>query len=96
MTTEQVEQAVREVVGQDANPRKVQALMWAVERYGLEWLKTYQQRQQSEASKARQYTSRQRSTLGLGRRGSLGEAPAANIRELGSWRLLHRLPRAHA
>ena len=63
MTNGQIEQAVRKVVGQDANPRKVQALMWAVERYGLEWLKTYQQRQQSEASKARQYTSRQRSTL---------------------------------
>ena len=64
MTSEQVEQAVRKVVGQDANPRKVQALMWAVERYGIGWLETtYQPRQQRETATARQHTSRQRITL---------------------------------
>ena len=63
MTNEQIEQAVREVVGPGANPRKVQALVWAVDRYGIEWLKTYQQRQQTQAAKARRYTSRQQITL---------------------------------
>ena len=63
MTNDQIEQAVRKVVGQDANPRKVQALMWAVERYGIEWLDTYQQRQQRQSTAVRQRTSRQRSIL---------------------------------
>ena len=63
MTNEQIEQAVRKVIGQDANPRKVQALMWAVERYGIEWLDTYQQSQQRQSTAVRQRTSRQRSTL---------------------------------
>ncbi len=63
MTDEQIEQVVRKVVGQDANPRKVQALMWAVERYGIEWLDTYQQRQRGQSTAIRQRTSRQRVTL---------------------------------
>ena len=63
MTNEQIEQDVRDVAGPDASERKVQALVRAVERFGLEWLTNYQQRQQSEAAKARQHTSRQRSTL---------------------------------
>ncbi len=63
MTNEQIEQAVREVVEQDASPRKVQALMRAVEKYGIEWLKNYQQRQQRQPATRRQYTSRQRITL---------------------------------
>ncbi len=63
MTNEQIEQAVREVVEQDASPRKVQALMRAVERFGPEWLETYQQRQQRQPTAVRQRTTRQRSTL---------------------------------
>ncbi len=63
MANEQIEQAVREVIGPEASPRKVQALVWAVDRYGIEWLKTYQQRQQTRAATARRYTSRQQITL---------------------------------
>ncbi len=63
MTNEQIEQAVREIVGRDASPRKVQALVRAVERFGPEWLKTYRQRQQRQPTAVRQRTSRQRSTL---------------------------------
>ena len=48
MTNEQIEQDVRKVIGKDASPRKVQALVQAVERFGPEWLKNYQQRQQRQ------------------------------------------------
>ena len=63
MTNEQIEQEVRKVVGWDASPRKVQAMVWARKRFGPEWLKTYQQRQQRQPATARQRTSRQQITL---------------------------------
>ena len=63
MTNEQIEQDVRKVIGKDASPRKVQALVQAVERFGPEWLKNYQQRQQRQPATGQQRTSRQRSTL---------------------------------
>ena len=95
MANEQIERAVRDVAGPDASERKVQALVWAVEKYGIEWLKNYQQRQRRQSTDVRQRTSRQRITLDWSRHRSLGDAPAANIRELGGWRLLHRLSRVH-
>ena len=63
MANEQIEQAVRKVVGPGANPRKVQALVWAAEKYGIEWLDTYQHRQRRQSTDIRQRTSRQRITL---------------------------------
>lgn len=60
MTDEQIEQAVRKVVGTDASPRTVQPLVEAVKRFGLGWLETYQQRQPATRQ---QRTSRQRITL---------------------------------
>ena len=63
MTNDQIEQDVRKVVGSEASPRKVQAMVDAVDRYGIEWLKNYQQNQQRQPATRQQRTSRQRITL---------------------------------